>query len=51
MYYLRYYEMTEIKIGCGGPPILYITESHSGWNLGPGFLNQVNRYYGYRMWR
>uniref|UniRef100_A0A6H2A3H3 Uncharacterized protein n=1 Tax=viral metagenome TaxID=1070528 RepID=A0A6H2A3H3_9ZZZZ len=45
MYWLRYYELLEENYG----------HQVAGYRIqdsvGPGFLNMINRYYGYRVWR
>ena len=45
MYYLRLYELMVLEVG-------HIDAAMCLHDLtGPGFLNMVNRYYGYRIWR
>ena len=47
MYWLRLYELFELEFGHEVTKI-YI---ETGQTIGPGFLNAVNNYYGYRVWR
>ena len=50
MYYLRLYEMIALKRG----HVLaanYFNQGYGRHCVGPGFLNAVNRYYGYQVWR
>lgn len=47
MYWLRLYELVELNYGHKTTK----TYMETGQNVGPGFLNMINRYYGYRVWR
>jgi len=48
MFYLRMYELIELAVG---HELTYELAWTSPWSCGPGFLNAVNRYYGYQVWR
>ena len=45
MFWLRIYELSQLEFG---HETAYY---YMGQQVGPGFLNAVNRYYGYRVWR
>jgi hypothetical protein len=50
MYFLRMYEFMVLDRG----HVLTMNYFNQGYGrnfVGPGFLNAVNRYYGYRVWR
>ena len=50
MYWLRYYELSCLKRG----HILtmnYFDQGKGHDCVGPGFLNAINIYYGYAVWR
>jgi hypothetical protein len=47
MYFLRWYEFMAMKRG----HVLAANYFNQGEYVGPGFLNALNRYYGYRLWR
>jgi len=52
MYWLRLYEMIELRHGHLGHQIAftYFDEPSRDY-VRAGFLNAVNRYYGYQVWR
>ena len=50
MYWLRIYELSVIKRG-HVLTMNYFNQGQGRHYVGPGFLNAVNRYYGYRVWK